>query len=548
MDAMQNHNHAAMMIADPSDSFFGHLLKPYVPRWQCMYHEGDLIALHVFSDLLIAAAYFSIPVALVYFVRKRKDIAFHWIFLLFAAFIMLCGTTHIFNIIAIWHAVYRLDGLVKLATAIASVGTAVLLWRLIPMALALPGIDEIRRRRDQLEILVAERTAELQVAKEKAEAASAAKTEFLTNMSHEIRTPMNAIVGLTSILRNGQNIPPEKQRVFIDTMATSAEQLMLLINDLLDIARIEANNVRVDHAPFSLKAAVDEVAALARVQAAKNGIDLVVEITGDGSDRVVGDSLRLRQVMTNIAGNAVKFTEHGHVKIALGTHAVAPARTAVTVVISDTGIGIPPEQREAVFGKFVQGDATITRRFGGTGLGLSISRMLTDLMGGTITLESEVGKGSVFTVSLTFDNAVEATPAHSSAITAPQDGQARRVLVVEDNDANLLLVSSALEEMHYGFDTARNGEQALNMLAMTTYDAVLMDVQMPVMDGLTATRLWRAKEAAKGGYTPIIGVTAHALKGDREKCLAAGMDDYLAKPFKPEELQAALQKMLSVKK
>jgi len=305
-------DHAATPMA--KESFFSNLLADYVPRKMCMFEQREVIALHAISDFLIALAYFSIPVALVYFARRRKDLAFHWIFLLFALFIVLCGTTHIFGILAIWHAYYRLDGLVKLATAIASIGTAIVLWRLIPMALALPSLSEIKKRKDELETLVEQRTSELMETNraliqsaERAEAASQAKSNFLANMSHEIRTPMNAIVGLTDLLQRG--VPIEQQRLFFKTMESSATQLLGLINDLLDISKIENHNIALDEVTFSLEKLVAEVVSINAVQAGNRGIELVNDYDCAKPLDVYGDPLRLKQVLTNVVGNAVKFTE-----------------------------------------------------------------------------------------------------------------------------------------------------------------------------------------------------------------------------------------------
>lgn len=539
---MDNMDHSHHMTQAGNDGFFENLLKVYVPRQQCMYHETGLIGLHIVSDFLIAMAYFSIPLALIFLVRKRKDITFNWIFLLFALFIILCGMTHVFSIISIWSPVYRLEGVIKMVTALASVGTGIFLWRMLPFVLSLPSLSALNQRKDELETLVGERTAELKAAKEKAESASMAKTDFLANMSHEIRTPMNAIVGLTDLLKRGK-LKEEKQILFLETLDSSARQLMSLINDLLDISKIESNTVQFEKIPFNLKDLIQEVASINRVSAESKNVEFHVWSECPDALTVTGDSTRLRQVLMNVVGNAVKFTDKGYVRIDARCQQ-KNEKVRITLDVTDTGIGIPADKLDTVFTKFSQADSSITRKFGGTGLGLSISKTLIGLMGGNISVRSIVGKGSVFTIEITLPVVTSSgTPSNDGADPVP--GQAAKkgltVLVVEDNAANVMLATSALNIYGYDYEVAGNGKVAVDMLKTKTFDAVLMDIQMPVMDGCTATQLIRQNEAASGRKRiPIIGITAHAFREDRERCLAVGMDEYLSKPFIPEELENIL--------
>ncbi len=544
MDSMDHNHHMAQMAGD---GFFSHLLKVYVPRQQCMYHETGLIGLHIASDFLIAMAYFSIPVALLFLVRKRKDITFNWIFLLFALFIILCGTTHVFSVISMWAPVYRLDGIIKMVTALASVGTGIFLWRMMPFVLSLPSLAELKQRKDELETLVEERTSELKAAKEKAESASIAKTDFLANMSHEIRTPMNAIVGLTDLLKRGK-LKEEKQTLFLETLDSSARQLMSLINDLLDISKIESNTIQLVKIPFNLNEIILEVASINRVSAEGKSVEFHICNECPEALAVIGDSTRLRQVLMNIVGNAVKFTDHGHVRIDARCKQQG-SKAGIILNVTDTGIGIPSDKLEAIFTKFSQADSSITRKFGGTGLGLSISKTLIGLMGGSISVRSAVGEGSVFTIEITLP---VFTP--SGAVldwnAVPASGQVHKkgltVLVVEDNAANVMLATSALDMHGYDYEVAENGKVAVDMFEAKPFDAVLMDIQMPVMDGCTATQHIREKETASSRRRiPIIGITAHAFREDRERCIAAGMDEYLSKPFRPEELEDILSKSIA---
>jgi signal transduction histidine kinase/CheY-like chemotaxis protein len=542
-------DHAATPMA--RESFFSNLLADYVPRKMCMFEQREVIALHAISDFLIALAYFSIPVALVYFARRRKDLAFHWIFLLFALFIVLCGTTHIFGILAIWHAYYRLDGLVKLATAIASIGTAIVLWRLIPMALALPSLSEIKKRKDELETLVEQRTSELMETNraliqsaERAEAASQAKSNFLANMSHEIRTPMNAIVGLTDLLQRG--VPIEQQRLFFKTMESSATQLLGLINDLLDISKIENRNIALDEVTFSLEKLVAEVVSINAVQAGNRGIELVNDYDCAKPLDVYGDPLRLKQVLTNVVGNAVKFTEKGSVTLRTRCH-LRDNNADLVIEIVDTGIGIPQDKLDSIFNEFYQVDASITRKYGGTGLGLSITKTLLDLMGGDITVTSVPGQGSVFTIMMTLPLAKSNSTKPTNNTGATPRAASGNILLVEDNPANILVARSIIQNLGYDCAAVSNGQEALERMKTDghSFDLVLLDIQMPIMDGYATAQNIRAQEKKLNlKRTPIIGVTAHALVGDREKCIAAGMDDYLSKPFRMDELQAMLNRHL----
>ncbi len=522
--------------------FFENLFKIYVPRQQCMFHEADLIGLHVISDFLISAAYFSIPVALIYLVRQRKDLAFNWMFLCFAAFIVLCGTTHLFSIAAIWHPMYRLEGIVKLMTGVMSVVTAVLLWRLLPLAMALPSLDEVMRRKEELEQQVAERTMELQSAKERAESASNAKTEFLANMSHEIRTPMNSIVGLTTLLQQGV-VSEEKKATVLRTLDLSAQQLMMLIDDLLDISKIESNNIQLEKIPFNLDELMRDVAGMFAEQAAAKNITLELQQNCKDQAEALGDPVRLRQVLLNIVSNAVKFTEKGSVLVRVDCK---KRRNTVDIHIdvTDTGIGISADKLEILFTKFTQADTSTTRKFGGTGLGLFISKSLINLMGGEISATSIPGKGSVFSIAVTLPvakDSAEGRHASHHANTLPKKKSGRRILVVEDNPANRILVTETLAVYGHDYVVAENGKVALEILDTADFDAILMDIQMPVMDGVTATRRIREKESeTKKPRTPIIGVTAHAFREDRDRCLKAGMDDYITKPFQPEDLQKIL--------
>lgn len=382
---------------------------------------------------------------------------------------------------------------------------------------------------------------DLKEAEARAEAANRAKSEFLANMSHEIRTPMNAIIGLSGILALDQALTG-RQKEYLATLQASANALMTLIDDLLDVARIESGAIQLEQVPLNLWQLAEDVRKMLAVPLQDKGLSFTVD--GPAQEAwFVGDPTRLRQIMLNLCSNAVKFTATGGVRVSI-SH---PDRAGpVHIAVADTGIGIAPDKMEAVFEKFVQADSSISRKYGGTGLGLAITRLLVRRMGGSVTVASTLGHGSVFTVRLPLPpaegGAGEGFHLDTGAAPASPPGERAEILLVEDQPANVLVATSFLERFGYQVDVAHDGSKAIAKAKQKRYALILMDVQMPGMDGLEATRLIREHETATGQPPhPIIGMTAHALKSDRDRCLAAGMDDYLSKPFKPETLQALLQ-------
>jgi len=341
----------------------------------------------------------------------------------------------------------------------------------------------------------------------------------------------------------------EKQREYIRTLQLSADSLLSLINDLLDISKIETRNVTLEAIPFNLSQLIHEVVDVSSVQASQKNLAFKVEGHLQEPSVFIGDPARLRQIFMNLCSNAVKFTKQGSVIFAVIEGAADKKNNKwLTFEVKDTGIGIPADKLNTIFQKFVQADSSINRKYGGSGLGLAITKTLIEIMGGTIDVESAVGKGSVFRVSLPLKTSKKQTPAndHLTLIDQTsrktQTAQLGHILLVEDYDPNVLVAGTFLEGFGYSYDVASNGLQAVEKFQANQYTAVLMDVQMPEMNGLEATRSIRVFETENGKTRlPIIGMTAHALTGDREKCIDAGMDDYICKPFNANELRDKLK-------
>jgi two-component system, sensor histidine kinase len=383
-----------------------------------------------------------------------------------------------------------------------------------------------------------------------AEASASAKTKFLAHMSHELRTPVHGVMGMLELV--GRTAPGPQQQRYIETARRSAEALLGIINGILEISKIEAGKVELEQDAFDLRHVVQEVTEAFAEMAYGKGLQLTCTVPANLPRGLVGDAGRLRQILTNLIGNAAKFTDAGEVTVRVRAIEVDGASALIGFEVSDTGIGIPPEKQHHIFDAFAQADGSTTRRYGGTGLGLSIARQLCEMMGGTIELMSEQGQGSTFRFTARFDkqaaeNPTEAIPVPPpvEAQPSPEDVLGARVLVVEDNPVNLEVALALLENSGFAVETATNGVEALESYASGEYELILMDCQMPEMDGFEAAAEIRRREAGSGRRVPIIALTASAVEGDREQCLAAGMDDYLPKPFTAAQMRSTLAGWLS---
>ncbi|MCO8019510.1 ATP-binding protein [Brevundimonas diminuta] len=382
--------------------------------------------------------------------------------------------------------------------------------------------------------------AEVLEAKETAVAAARVKSEFLANMSHELRTPLTSVIGFSGLLQASEHLPAE-ERVYVERIATASEALLGVINDILDYSKLEADAIEMDPEPFDTRALVDGAAAIIESQCSAKGLTLNVVVAADTPERLTGDKGRLRQVMLNFLSNAAKFTARGAVTLKVGGWPQADGGWRMRVEVTDTGIGIPSEKIGELFRRFTQADASTTRVYGGTGLGLAISRRLIELMGGEVGVESAPGSGSTFWFEAPLAAATEEdVTAREETDRARKDALRGRVLMADDAAANRELVSAILRNLGLEIDTVADGAEAVHAAHSGLYDLVLMDVHMPVMDGLTATREIRRMQAQGERRIPILALTANVQADQVTRCLEAGMDGHLAKPIQITELAAAL--------
>jgi two-component system, sensor histidine kinase SagS len=411
---------------------------------------------------------------------------------------------------------------------------------------------QIREQKESLEQKVKDRTDQLAEATRAAQAANRAKSEFLANISHELRTPMNGVIGMLDIALD-QALNPDLVEQ-LETAQRCAHSLLSLLNDILDLSKIEAGKMTLEKIPFDVRALVEDCIKAHQPKAQENSVALLSEVSPNVPQEITGDPLRIRQILCNLLSNAVKFTEHGSVAVRMDGEFSRGSEFTLRFTVEDSGTGIPADKLLSIFDQFTQADGSVSRKYGGTGLGLAITRKLVELHRGEINVNSELGRGTAFTVTLLCE-ARAAVSGNPGAIAAPSEApdsrvvgpgvpdHAVRILVVEDNQVNQKVVTAVLRKRGFYIELANDGQEALNKLEKSAaFDLVLMDVQMPVLDGLEATRLIRKEQRWK--QLPIIAMTAHAMNGDKERCLEAGMSGYISKPVHPSLLLSTVDEFL----
>ena len=629
-----------------------------MPHGYCLVWNSALLWLHVISDALIVLSYYAIPLILFYFIRKYHDFPYSKLVIIFAAFIVACGTTHLFSIITLWQPLYWQEGLLKLLTAVLSLTTAIVMIVVTPKILAELGRNErlieemAQNNRIALATfesaqsmyitdaqgvfltinqafskltgynsaeLVGQKTSILKSgqhemafynelwdslittgywsgelwnkkkngeayfslaniiavkdpqgctthyvvtgsdigkikayeaglieAKENAEHFSTLKSQFIAGMSHEIRTPMTAIIGFSSLALYEDM--PNQIRTYLQDINTSAISLLGILEDVLDFTKLEAGRVLIESLPFSVLDLLDTICTLFLGSAQRKGLAFTITRDRAMPLELIGDKLRLQQVLTNLVGNAIKFTAQGSVKLELTLQSINLSQVRVLFCVSDTGIGISLEDQDKLFKEFSQVDGSITRQYGGSGLGLVISQELVELMGSEISVVSSADQGSSFSFALSFDINNESTEytthlrQRSQELLCPANSnklKGYRVLVVEDNPLSQKLIEKNLASL--GIDTmiAAHGQDALVLLEQHDFDAVLMDIHMPIMNGIEATLLIYQQE--KFARLPIIALSAGVTEKERNNCIACGMVDFIAKPIDTEQLCAVLE-------
>lgn len=570
--------------------------RSFIPHGHCYLWKPGLVWLHLISDAIIALAYYSIPLTLFYFVRRRRDLPFYGIFLLFAAFIIFCGTTHLIEIWTLWHPTYWLSGLIKAGTAIVSIFTAIELIPLVPKALALPSptqlqaandalqseIDErlriemeLRQLQDELEQRVQTRTAELvqlnqqlqqeiderqraeadrnraeaereqllkreQTARAEAEAANRIKDEFLAVLSHELRTPLSPILGWVRMLRSG-SLDSAKQAIGLETIERNAKLQTQLVEDLLDISRILQGKLTLEVKPVDLVSVI--LAAEETMLLAAEAKSIQIQTALESSDRfALGDSNRLQQVIWNLLSNAVKFTPAGGQIFIQLTY----DETAAQITVKDSGKGITADFLPHVFDYFRQADSSITRRFGGLGLGLAIVRQIVELHGGTATAESGgEGQGSTFTVRLPLPKIASAGRSIDRAPVCHTDLSGVTVLVVEDEMDTRELIQMILEEYGAMVAAVASAKEALLALTQRSPDILVSDIGMPDVDGYSLISQIRAMQEPHKNLLPAIALTAYAGEYNQRQALKAGFQAHLAKPVDPEALAKTISSLVT---
>lgn len=520
----------------------------FMPHGHCYFWQSDLLWLHVLSNALIVAAYCAIPICLFIFVRRRKDLIYRGLFFLFGCFILLCAASHAFAILTIWKPAYYSEGIVLAATGLVSAATAVALFVILPTALKIPSPEDLKKTREEL-AGEAEAKLRAETEKERAEAANKMKNEFLANMSHEIRTPLNGIMGMLDLM--SQSPLNQEQKEDLHIAQDSSETLLALINDILDLSRIETGNLQLRPQEMSIRETIHHVVELLRPKAEAKHLEISLQVSNNLPSVVLGDRARVAQILTNLLNNAIKFTREGRIDVLVHDEAINDDTVCISMTVADTGIGIPKEMQEKIFDSFSQAHGDISLDEGGAGLGLAISSRLARQMGGRLSVESAVGQGALFTATLVFERNYHSGKENQKTGTVRNSVlfeklKGKRILAAEDNLHSQRFMSRALENQKCEVTLCSNGEEALKAYDNDSFDAILLDIRMPEVDGLSVTRAVRKKEASQrnSSRVPIIALTAYAGDVNEQRCFDAGMDAFIVKPYSSREMLEKLAALI----
>ncbi|MEH2310152.1 MAG: ATP-binding protein [Nostoc sp.] len=536
-------------------TFFNYLFQSngFIPHGHCYLWQTGLVWLHIISDATIALAYYSIPFLLIYFISKRKDVPFNGVFLLFGAFIIACGTGHLMDIWTLWHPDYWIAGALKALTAIISIYTAFALFYLIPQALTLPSPAQLEAINRVLSTEIVERKRiekQLRFAEEVAQNSSQAKSEFLANMSHELRTPLNGILGFTQILQRTESLT-EKGRKGVGIIYQCGSHLLTLINDVLDLSKIEARKLELHPVDFYLPAFIDSVTEICRIRAEQKVIAFHVELDPDLPTGIHADEKRLRQVLINLLGNAIKFTHQGSVTfkvqvVSQESNANGQTNYKIRFQIIDTGTGITPEQAEKIFQPFEQ-VGNQKQQSEGTGLGLAISQKIVLLLGGKIQVESEFGKGSTFWFEAKLPESkdwAKVSRVVEQGTIIDYQGQRRTILIADDRWENRSVIVNLLEPVGFTVVEASQGEEGWEQALTHKPDLIITDLVMPILNGFELINRLRESEQFK--EIAIIASSASVFAIDQHKSIDVGANVFLPKPVEAETLLEMLRQFLQI--